>query len=231
MDYMREMNAFYDWLETNTLSANAVLTWCALMHTNNKCFWKPEFQVSLSVLSHKTGGVSRRSIERARNELDTKGLIHWREQPGKQCALYRMISLVRRTDAQPDVQPVAQPDVQPVAITSYPSDTQKTKTKTNTRCAPPASPPVLTVGELGNVRLTQEELDRLRADYPDADEAIDWFSLYVADRGYKSKGKTHNLAIRRWVVTAYRENKDRSDKVRPPPREESDLYGGLQEYL
>ena len=137
MDYMREINAFYDWLETNDLSANAVLTWHALMHTNNRCFWKKEFAVALSVLAHKTGGVSRRSIERARNELRQKGLIAWRNRPGNQSAVYVLTSFVRHSDAQPVAQPVVQPDAQavaqPVAIPPY--STEKTKTKTKTKTA------------------------------------------------------------------------------------------------
>ena len=128
MDYMREINAFYDWLETNALSANAVLTWHALMHTNNRCFWKKEFAVAISVLAHKTGGVSRRSIERARNELGQKGLITWQKRPGNQSAVYTMIPIARHRGAQD----AAQPGAQPAAIPPYPRKTE-TKTETNTK--------------------------------------------------------------------------------------------------
>ena len=137
MDYMREINAFYDWLETNTLSANAVLTWHALMHTNNKCFWKKEFAVAQSVLALKTGGVSGRSIERARNELSQKGLVTWQRRSGCQSALYAMIPIARHRDAQPVAQPVAQSVAQPVAqsvaIPPYSTESLKTNTDTNTK--------------------------------------------------------------------------------------------------
>ena len=116
MNYMREINAFYDWLETNTLSANAVLTWYALMHTNNKCFWKNEFTVATSVLSHKTGGVSRRSIELARNELQQKGLIEWRKRAGNQSAVYTINQFARITCAQVDAQVDAQYDASGVCM-------------------------------------------------------------------------------------------------------------------
>jgi hypothetical protein len=188
MDYMREINAFYDWLETNSLSANAVLTWHALMHVNNKCFWKPEFRVSLSVLALKTGGVSRRSVERARNELAQKGLIQWREMPGNQSAAYSLISIVRHTVAQSVAQSVAQPVAQSVvqavaqavaqpvaqavaqpvaqvdAITSYPSDTRKTDTYTQTKTYTgarelykPGTPVRRPVREVAQHRYTQRQ--------------------------------------------------------------------------
>ena len=142
MDYVREINAFYDWLETNSLSASAMLTWHALIHINSKCFWKKEFTVAISVLALKTGDVSRRSIERARNELKQKGLITWHERGGNLSAVYTLHSLVRQTDAQPVVQPVAQSVAQSVVQVDAITPTYTPYTPEGTKNVSLAHPPV-----------------------------------------------------------------------------------------
>lgn len=100
MNYLKELNAFYDWLELNSMSVSAIVLWHALMHINNKCGWAPEFTVAISVLETKTG-LKRRTIERARNELTQKQRITWKSRKGNQSAAY---SIVRLFDTQYDVQ-------------------------------------------------------------------------------------------------------------------------------
>ncbi|WP_352404487.1 helix-turn-helix domain-containing protein [Sporanaerobacter acetigenes] len=93
MNYIKELNAFYDWLETNSLSTSAIALWHALMHINNKTGWAEEFGVAASVLCIKTG-LSDRTIRNARNELKQKGRIDWRSRKGNQSAIYKMISFM-----------------------------------------------------------------------------------------------------------------------------------------
>jgi len=93
MNYIREINAFYDWLETNELSTSAISLWYALMHINNKTGWKNEFTVALSVLSIKSG-LSPRAVTNARKELTEKGRIKWESRNGNQAAQYTVNSLV-----------------------------------------------------------------------------------------------------------------------------------------
>ena len=60
-------------------------------------------------------------------------------------------------------------------------------------------------GEFQNVRLTQKEYEKLKADFSDkADKAIKFLDEYIEEKGYKSK--SHNLAIRRWVIDAVDEH-------------------------
>jgi hypothetical protein len=92
MNYIREINAFYDWLETNELSVSAISLWYALMHINNKTGWKNEFTVALSVLSIKSG-LSPRAVTNARKELTEKGRIKWKSRNGNQAAEYCVNSL------------------------------------------------------------------------------------------------------------------------------------------
>lgn len=93
MNYIREINAFYDWLETNELSVSAISLWYALMHINNKTGWKNEFTVALSVLSIKSG-LSSRAVTNARKELTEKGRIKWESRNGNQAAQYSINSLM-----------------------------------------------------------------------------------------------------------------------------------------
>lgn len=92
MNYIKELNAFYDWLETNSLSTSAIVLWHALMHINNKAGWAEEFGVATSVLCVKTG-LSDRTIRNARNELKQKGRIDWKSRKGNRSAIYKIIPL------------------------------------------------------------------------------------------------------------------------------------------
>lgn len=98
MNYIKELNAFYDWLETNSLSTSAIALWHALMHINNKAGWVAEFGVAVSVLCIKTG-LAERTIGNARNELKQKGRIDWKTRKGNQSAVYKMISLFDNVSA------------------------------------------------------------------------------------------------------------------------------------
>lgn len=135
MNYIKEINAFYDWLETNSISSSSIVLWHALMSINNKTGWKPEFTVAISTLEIKTSS-SKKTIERARNNLKTMGLIHWRSRKGKQSAVYQMNSiqdiLWGNNDAQSVPQPVpqgvSQSVPQGVAITKR-NETKRNETK------------------------------------------------------------------------------------------------------
>jgi hypothetical protein len=110
MNYLREINALYDWLETNPLTEHAIVLWYALMHVNNKAGWQREFAVAISVVELKTG-MKKKTIERARNELAQKGRITWKSRTGNQSAVYRLVSLL---DPQTVSQSVSQVVVQTV---------------------------------------------------------------------------------------------------------------------
>lgn len=87
--------------------------------------------------------------------------------------------------------------------------------KAKKRAKPKAITPTKeTYGSQNNVALTKEEYDRLKADYPyEAEDAIEFLSLYIPEKGYKSA--SHNLAIRRWVIDAV---KERNAKAKQPAK-------------
>ncbi|RJS59169.1 DnaD domain protein [Bacillus sp. PK3_68] len=93
MNYIKEINAFYDWLEINELSPSAINLWYALMHINNKAGWTETFTVAESVLCVKTG-LTDRTLRKVRNELKQKGRIDFISRKGK-APIYKMISFER----------------------------------------------------------------------------------------------------------------------------------------
>lgn len=60
-------------------------------------------------------------------------------------------------------------------------------------------------GKFQNVLLTDAELSRLIDEFPNSMEAIDYLSNHRKMKGYKARDD--NLAIRKWVFTALREEK------------------------
>ena len=78
---------------------------------------------------------------------------------------------------------------------------------------PKPKPKKIAFGELGNVRLTEDEFERLKADYGEAttQAAIDYFDKYIAERGDKSK--SHNLTMRRWVFNALKEREAKQKQI------------------
>jgi hypothetical protein len=91
MNYIQEINEFYNWLELHSLSKSTIALWHALMHMNNKSRWAKEFTVSMRTLEGKTG-FKRTELFKARTELTELGRIIWQERNGNQCAVYSMCS-------------------------------------------------------------------------------------------------------------------------------------------
>ncbi|WP_051530064.1 DnaD domain protein [Anoxybacteroides tepidamans] len=90
MNYIKELNAFYDWLELNELSPSAINLWYALMHINNKAGWTETFTVAESVLCVKTG-LTDRTLRKVRNELKQKGRIDFVSRKGGKAPIYNII--------------------------------------------------------------------------------------------------------------------------------------------
>lgn len=90
------------------------------------------------------------------------------------------------------------------------SDTEKEKKKKNKK---EYEEPKESYGELGNVKLTIKEYDRLLNDYGYelTHKAIDYLDGYIADKKYKSAD--NNRALRRWVFDAVKEQEQKRAKL------------------
>jgi len=94
MNYLREIKAFYDWLVFNPLPTGAVALWHALMAINNKAAWAEEFTVANVVLQSMTG-LSRQGLDKARNILTQKNLVHYKKGTGNKAGTYRINSVCK----------------------------------------------------------------------------------------------------------------------------------------
>ncbi len=104
MKYLNELNSFHEWLQYNPdVSYSARLLWYALMHYNNKCGWKQEFNAATSSLELDTG-LSKQSIIRARNVLKQYGRIDFKTRSGRQSTIYEIIPFAYHTGTQSDTQ-------------------------------------------------------------------------------------------------------------------------------
>lgn len=91
MNYIKELNAFYNQIVFNPLSGSAVALWNTLMHMNNACGWRKEFAAPASILELKSG-IKGTSFKRAREELQAKGYIRVQSRGGNQAPIYQLIS-------------------------------------------------------------------------------------------------------------------------------------------
>ena len=89
-NWIYEINAFYNWMETTDIKADAISLWHALMFTANKAHWKSRFNASASLLCARSG-LSKSSFQRARNALSQMGRIKFYSRKGNQSAVYEII--------------------------------------------------------------------------------------------------------------------------------------------
>jgi len=179
MNYPKEINMFYDWLETNHLPKSAIALWHALMHVNNKANWVDTFAVAISTLEFKTG-FRRSELFEARNILAQKGRIEWSQRGGNLSANYSIIPFcVHNTDANQDAIPDANQDAIP--------DTNPTQTGT--------------INKLNYTRLNktkQEEKEKIKKEKNNfdlsflendfADAFLEWIA-YKQEKGKMYKGQ------------------------------------------
>jgi|GEM_PF-2328417 len=91
MNYIIEINAFYEWLDTHPISRSAVALWYALMHIDNKTHWQKSFTVAISTLQHKAR-LTRVELFKARAELIESGLITCTPRERQKSAKYSILS-------------------------------------------------------------------------------------------------------------------------------------------
>ena len=77
---------------------------------------------------------------------------------------------------------------------------------------PKTKPTKTKYGEYKNVLLTESEFENLANSFgvPVRDQAIKFLDEYIEEKGYKSK--SHNLAIRRWVIDAISKGKGNNQR-------------------
>ena len=79
-------------------------------------------------------------------------------------------------------------------------------------------------GEFQNVQLTDSEYKKLTDEYGEIliDKAIVFLDEYIEEKGYKSK--SHNLAIRRWVIDAIKDREKKPVTNTAKPKNSTDDF-------
>ena len=133
MNYIAEINAFEQWLETHTLPITAQLLWYKLMAFNNKTLWSEWMQVDNLRLMAALQMGREATLIKARGDLIKAGLIEYQKGKKGSPNRYHMISLTDGNTFRSVVQTVGQTEVQSVAINKY-------KQKQNINETPPIPP-------------------------------------------------------------------------------------------
>ncbi|QOS77937.1 DnaD domain protein [Paenibacillus sp. JNUCC31] len=92
MNYIAEMTAFTDWLETNPLEPSAQTLWFHLLVIANKSGCPEWFTVANITLMAKVG-ISEKSLSKHRNALIQKGRLIYKNQGKQQAGKYQLVHL------------------------------------------------------------------------------------------------------------------------------------------
>lgn len=103
MNYIQQLNGFYNFLPINPLSSNAICLYHVLLHINNKCMWIKEFTVA-NLTIQSLSGLSRQQLDRARNELIQKHFIWYKKGKGNQAGKYLIVSFDTQIETQGNTQ-------------------------------------------------------------------------------------------------------------------------------
>lgn len=203
VNYLKELRSFYDYSLYNGVSTGEVALWYTLMAINNRLGWLDEFAVNNSILQQLTA-LSKSGLDYARNGLKQRGLIDYLPGRGNRPGKYRMISFdgnISDTvlDTMPDIV-----RTQNLALSGhntgplYNKELNKQKLKHKREDSPCVPPSARKYGEYQNVLLTDEEMDKLKAEFPsDWAARIERLSEYIASSG--KKYRSHLATIRSWA--------------------------------
>ncbi len=103
MNYIKQINTFYELLPTNPISANSQVLYFALLNINNRCNWKKDFSVANSTLMSLTS-LSMSALQRARNGLIQKGYIEYKKGKGNNSGTYLIVNFEQQSEQQSEQQ-------------------------------------------------------------------------------------------------------------------------------
>lgn len=191
--------SFNLWLESNYLPVLSQLLWYKLIHLFNISGWAKWIQVDNQRLMSALQIKREQTFIECRNKLIEKNLIEYEKGKKGVPSKYKINTFKNAGNSV--VQTVGNGVVKSVVETV--DIYKQNKTKQNKESIAKAIPKKK-FGEFKNVLLTEAEYERLKADYgEELPGIIEHFGNYIEMKGYKAK--SHNLAIRNWAVTAYRE--------------------------
>ena len=227
MKYITQINAYWNWVKLNDLSSRAGYLYFAILDCANTAGWKGEFNAPNSTLQ-AMAGLDKNGLVRYRNALVQAGLIKYQQGKRGASGTYSIIPLYdTNNDTNSDAN--SEPIAIPIANQSGYQNRVHTKSKSKSESKsiiPPISPngdiaPLEggsprkhKYGEYKNVLLTDDELEKLKAEYADYLDRIERLSSYIASTG--KAYKSHYATIRNWA---------RADAEKGRSNEETPRYG------
>lgn len=93
MNYIKELNAFREWLLVHDLSSGPITLWHTLMSINNVARWRKRFNAPYAIVG-QLSGLSKQGIVNARQVLIKHGLLSYQAGKKGKAPIYEMYSLV-----------------------------------------------------------------------------------------------------------------------------------------
>lgn len=223
-NYILLSEGFHRWLETDYLPGLAQLLFLKIIHLFNIAGWSEWIQVDNWRMMCLAQMKWEKSFIELRDKLIEKELIIFvkgkKGSPNKY-KLNDKIDFIKesKNTVNNEVKtPVKNTVKETVKSTVETSDIYKqNKTKLNKKesianAIPKKRGPIRVYGEFRNVLLSDDEHAKLKELCgEDLQGVIDHLSSYIEMKGYKVK--SYYLAIRKWVITAYKEQKMRENRL------------------
>ena len=240
-DYTLLCEGFHRWLETDYLPGLAQVLFLKIIHLFYKAGWSEWIQVDnwrmMSLIQIKR----EKSLIDLRNKLIEKRLIVFDKGKKGTPSKYKLndkFTFINeaKSEVNTEVNAEVKSEVKQKNELEYAKENerqcetqsenilktrnQKPKTKNKKESIANAIPkkretvwgPVRVYGEFRNVLLADDEYEKLKELCgEDLQGVIDHLSSYIEMKGYKVK--SHYLAIRKWVITAYKEQKMREERI------------------
>lgn len=197
INYLKEVIAFEDWLETNPLEITTQILWYRLIAIANKSGWPEWFTVANITLQAKTGGITKATLIKHRNFLAQKKLIIYLSQGKQQAGKYKLLSvgLINEPNLEPNLIPNPIPKCIPNSIPLF--KLNETKQIKELKEPPLYSPK----GERTHFKSPKlEEVIAYCEERKNNVDAGKWYDFYVS-KGWmigKTKMKDWKAAVRTW---------------------------------
>lgn len=204
MNYIKQLNSFFELLIVNPLSANSQCLYFNLLSINNKCNWLKEFTVANSTLMGFTG-MNISALQRARNDLIQKGYIKYQKGRSNNAGYYSIVDFEQQSKQQSEQQNEQQNKQQNEQQSEQQNDSttnnttntlnklNETKQKNNKEKNNKKK-----YGEYGNVLLDDEQYQKLLNEFPnDYKDRIQRLDDYIQSKG--KKYKDYLATIRTWA--------------------------------
>ena len=219
-NYILLNEGFHNWLETNYLPIPSQNLFFKLIHLFNLSGWSEWLAVDNQRMMSLIQIKREKSFIDLRNKLIEKGfivLVKGKKGSPNKYKLNDKFTFINEaktevnTEVNTEIKKAVKTEVQTEDIYKQ-NKTKKNKKESIADAIPKNWGPVRVYGEFRNVLLADDEYEKLKKLCGDELQGvIDHLSSYIEMKGYKVK--SHYLAIRKWVITAYKEQKMREEKI------------------